>query len=99
MKPNQTDPDHFITLDAKKLKHIEAERKRLLKAVMQGTADIHFMRCPRCSRKLEAENIQNISISLCDQCRGIWVDSENLAEILRLPDDMVVIFLDHIKKG
>lgn len=98
MDRDKTDHDHFIALDVKKLKHIEAERKRLLTAVLQGASDIHFMRCPRCSRKLASENIKDISIIICDQCRGIWVDSESLAQILRLSDDMVDAFLDHITK-
>jgi len=44
--------DKFIELDVKKLKDIEAERKRLLENAMQESPDIHFMCCPRCSRSL-----------------------------------------------
>lgn len=98
MDKKRADQDHFIELDAKKLKHIEAERKRLLTEDMQGVADIHFMRCPRCSRHLGEKNIKDICFVMCEQCKGIWINSESLEKIGRLSDDMVDVFFDHIKK-
>ena len=98
MNRNKADHDHFIELDAKKLKHIETERKKLLTEAMQRAEDIHFMQCPRCSRQLEEDNIKDASIVICEQCRGIWVDFESLAKILRLSDDVLDTFLKRIKE-
>ena len=98
MDRNKTDKDHFIQLDAEKLKHIEAQRKRFLTETMQRAADIHSMQCPRCSRQLEEKIVNDISIIICDQCRGIWVDSERLAKILRLSEEVMDTFLDRIKE-
>jgi hypothetical protein len=90
--------DQFIELDVKKLKHIEAERKRFLTSVMQEVPDMHFMRCPRCSRHLEEKTITDISIIMCSQCKGIWIGTESLAKVLSLPRDMADNFLNHAIK-
>ena len=86
--------DKFIELDVKKLKDIEAERKRLLENVMQESPDIHFMCCPRCSRSLNEKIISDITIVLCEQCKGIWIDKKSLSKMLRLSGDMTERFLD-----
>ena len=94
MKKNEMGQDKFIELDVKKLKHIEAERKRLLENVMQESPDIHFMCCPRCSRSLNEKIISDITIVLCEQCKGIWIDKKSLSKMLRLSGDMTERFLD-----
>ena len=86
--------DKFIELDVKKLKDIEAERKRLLENVMQESPDIHFMCCPRCSRSLDEKIVSDITIVLCEQCKGIWIDKKSLSKMLRLSGDMTERFLD-----
>ena len=88
--------DKFIELDVKKLKDIEAERKRLLRTVMQENPDIHFMCCPRCSRSLNEKIISDITIVLCEQCKGIWIDKKSLSKVLRLSGDITESFLDQL---
>ncbi len=95
MEEHKTDQDQFIELDVKKLKHIEAERKRILTS---GMNDMHFMRCPRCSRTLEQKTITDIAIIICAQCKGIWIDDESLAKVLRLSGDMADDFFNHATK-
>ncbi len=90
--------DQFIELDVKKLKHIEAERKRLLKFALQSVPDIHFMRCPRCSCRLEEKTIDQISIVICAQCKGLWIHSESLKKVLGLSGDKADNFLKHATK-
>jgi hypothetical protein len=99
MDRNKADDDHFIELDAKKLKHIETERKKNLTEALQRVDDIHFMKCPRCSKQLEEDNIKDAAIVICEQCRGIWVDFDSFTKILRLSDDVLGIFLDRINKN
>jgi len=98
MDRNKKDKDHFIQLDAEKLKHIEAQRKRFLTETMQRAADIDSMRCPLCNRQLEEKIVNDISITICTKCRGIWLETESFAKMLRLSDDMVDTFLDGIKE-
>jgi len=90
--------DKFIELDVKKLKDIEAERRRLLETVMQKSPDIHFMCCPRCSRSLNEKIISHIAIVMCEQCGGIWVDKKSLSMVLRLSGDKADEFIDHVTK-
>jgi len=90
--------DKFIELDVKKLKHIEAERKKLLATVMQESPDIHFMCCPLCSRSLNEKIISDITIVLCEQCKGIWIDKKSLSKVLSLSEDKADNFVDHVMK-
>ncbi len=98
MKKEKTDQDQFIELDVKKLQHIEAERKRHLTSVLQRMPDMHFMRCPRCSRALKEKTITDITIVICVQCKGIWIDDESLVKVLSLSGDMADDFINHVKK-
>ena len=52
--------DKFIELDVKKLKHIEAERKRLSETVTQESLGIHFMCCPFCRCSLSEKVVSAI---------------------------------------
>ena len=83
MEKEKTDQDKFIELDVKKLKQIELERKRLLSNVMQESSDIHFMRCPRCSRSLTEKSGADTTYFLCEQCGGSWIDKKSVSELLR----------------
>ena len=94
MDKSEMGQDKFIELDVKKLKDIEAERKRLLENAMQESPNIHFMRCPRCSRSLDEKIISDITIVLCEQCKGIWIDKKSLSKVLRLSGDMAESFFD-----
>ncbi len=98
MKKKEADQNQFIKLDVKKLKHIEAERKRLLPSGMQGMPDMHTMRCPRCSRQFEKKTVTDIAIVICAQCKGIWLDAESFTKVLRLFGDMADNFLNHATK-
>jgi len=96
MDKKEMGPDKFIELDVRKLKGIEAERKRLLETAMQESPDLHFMCCPRCSRSLDKKIISDIKIVLCKQCRGIWIDKKSLSKVLRFSGDMTESFLDQL---
>ncbi len=90
--------DKFIELDVKKLKHIEAEHKRLLATVMQENPDMHFMCCPLCSHSLNEKIISHITIVMCEQCGGIWIDKKSLSKMLSLSGDKANEFIDHVTK-
>ena len=94
MEKNEMGQDKFIELDVRKLRDIESERKRLLGTVMRENPDIHFMCCPRCSRSLNEKIISDITIVLCEQCKGIWIDKKSLSKVLRLSGDMAESFFD-----
>lgn len=96
MEKNKMGQDKFIELDVRKLRDIEAERKKLLEAAIKESPDIHFMCCPRCSRSLEEKIISDIKIVLCEQCSGIWIDKNSLSKVLRLSGDMTEGFLDQL---
>ena len=98
MEKKKTGQDKFIELDVKKLEHIEAERKRFLGSAMQSLPNMHCMFCPRCSRSLDEKIILDITIVLCEQCRGMWIDDKSLAKILLLSGGKADNFFDYVTK-
>ena len=98
MEKKKTDRDQFIELDVKKLKQIEVERKRLLSSDLQEMPDIHLMHCPRCNRNLENKIITDMALVTCAQCKGIWLEADNLAKIIRVSDEQADNFLNLCKK-
>ena len=42
------------------------------------------MECPACGEALNEVKVQSIYLDTCAACRGIWFDSEELVEILKV---------------
>jgi hypothetical protein len=40
------------------------------------------MNCPRCTGKLHEDTYDDVGISRCDTCGGIWLDAGELEEII-----------------
>jgi hypothetical protein len=40
------------------------------------------MDCPRCTGKLHEDSYDEVSISRCDTCGGIWLDAGELEQII-----------------
>lgn len=40
------------------------------------------MDCPRCTGKLHEDEYDEVKISRCDTCNGIWLDSGDLEQII-----------------
>lgn len=52
----------------------ESERKRL--------RELHFMKCPKCGHELREELLDGISIDRCTFCEGLWLDANELEQLL-----------------
>jgi len=98
MEKKKTDQDQFIELDVKKLKQIEAERKRFFSSDMQDMPDIHLMHCPRCNRNLEKKIIAGIALVTCLKCKGIWMEADDLTKMIRLSGEQADNFLNLCKR-
>lgn len=39
------------------------------------------MNCPKCNKPLEAKNYKGIEVDACDNCEGMWLNSEELDQL------------------
>lgn len=71
-KPNRTEDEYFVKLDAELIKsqraRLDAERARLER-------ESHLMKCPRCGADLAETDFHHIKIDRCPECKGVWFDS------------------------
>lgn len=51
-----------------------AERARL--------KELHWMHCPKCGQSLLPEKDAGTEIDVCPACRGVWLDANELDQIL-----------------
>jgi hypothetical protein len=42
---------------------------------------LHWMHCPKCGYELTAERFDSVEIDICPNCRGIWLDLEQIRAI------------------
>ncbi|MBI2520188.1 MAG: zf-TFIIB domain-containing protein [Bdellovibrio sp.] len=54
----------------------EQERKRL--------QELHHMCCPKCGMHLMALDYKGIEIDECSSCKGIWLDANELEQIMAM---------------
>lgn len=41
------------------------------------------IKCPRCEKDMMNVDKQGVSVDICPNCKGIWLDSEELDEIMK----------------
>jgi len=70
--------------------HIWEQEQNLLRRKQQDAAelqklrrkDLHWMHCPKCGQNLVTEHHGVVEIDLCPNCRGLWLDANELETIL-----------------
>jgi len=64
---------------------IEQEKqKKLADAERQKAKDLHFMKCPKCGMNLVEIDYKSIKVDRCSACEGVWLDTGELAQIVKL---------------
>jgi len=64
----------------KKEQELIEKMKRRLAA--EGTVKLEH-ECPKCDGTLHSTEFDNVRVEVCDNCHGIWLDSGQLARIMR----------------
>lgn len=58
--------------------------------------ELHWMKCPKCGSDLKQENVQDVVIDKCTVCEGIFLDRNELDEILVKKDQERQSFLGRL---
>ena len=61
-------------------KEKELLEKMKAKIGAEQAKDLH-LKCPKCGGNLFETEYENITIDVCDNCTGVWLDAGELAQI------------------
>jgi hypothetical protein len=85
IKPSDKEEEYFIRIELEKRKKLEAEKQeKLFGAERSKLKELHHMRCPKCGMQLIEIDYKDVKIDQCSECNGIWLDANELEEIIKL---------------
>ena len=85
VKPSKKEEEYFAKQMFEEKQKIEQEKQQKLAAAERRKAkELHFMKCPKCGMNLVEIDYRNIKVDRCSACEGVWLDSGELAQVVRL---------------
>lgn len=85
MKPSEKEEEYFAREMFEKKQKVEQEKqKQLAEAEKKKAKELHFMKCPKCGMNLVEIDYKSIKVDRCSGCEGIWLDTGELAQIVKL---------------
>lgn len=83
IKPSEKEEQFFREQELKaRLQKLEQEQQALAAAEKERLKDLHWMHCPKCGQKLAAEKFGRVEIDVCANCKGLWLDANELDQIM-----------------
>jgi hypothetical protein len=84
-KPSEKEEEYFAREMFEKKQKVEQEKQKSLAAAeRQKAKELHHMKCPKCGMNLVEIDYKSIKVDRCSFCEGIWLDSGELAQIIKL---------------
>jgi hypothetical protein len=84
-KPSKKEEEYFARQMFEEKQKIEQDKQHKLAAAERRKAkELHFMKCPKCGMNLVEIDYRNIKVDRCSACEGVWLDSGELAQVVRL---------------
>ena len=85
IKPSKKEEEYFAKQMFEEKQKIEQEKQQKLAAAERRKAkELHFMKCPKCGMNLVEIDYRNIKVDRCSKCEGVWLDSGELAQVVKL---------------
>lgn len=85
VKPTLSEEEFFLKTEAELRKKIASEKERDLKSKeKEDLKKLHYMHCPKCGMGLVEIEYKSIKIDECSGCRGIWLDQNELEQVVKL---------------
>lgn len=83
MKPSENEEKYFIELElTRRLAAARAEQEATAAAEKRKLKELYFKHCPECGQKLFVENYGTVEVDVCGGCKGLWLDANELDQIL-----------------
>jgi uncharacterized protein with PIN domain len=85
IKPSEKEEEYFARQMFETKQKVEQEKQQnLAEAERQKAMKLHFMKCPKCGMNLVEIDYKSIKVDRCSSCEGIWLDTGELARIVKL---------------
>lgn len=85
IKPSEKEEEYFARQMFETKQKVEQEKQQnLANAERQKAKELHFMKCPKCGMNLVEIDYKSIKVDRCSFCEGIWLDTGELARIVKL---------------
>ena len=85
VKPSKKEEEYFAKQMFEEKQKIEQDKQRNLVAAERRKAkELHFMKCPKCGMNLVEIDYRNLKVDRCSACEGVWLDSGELAQVVKL---------------
>lgn len=95
-KPSKTEDEYFLLQDQELMKahraKLDAERAAQARAA-------HLGKCPRCGADLAEQKLGPVTVDVCGDCGGMWLDNGELEMLSKVKETAVGGFLKDIFKG
>ena len=72
--------EYFHRKNQEAIEKLRAKMKVAAEAKAAGTSS---MMCPRCDGSLNESKFEEVTIDICDNCGGVWLDSGELEQLTR----------------
>ncbi|MCS7049055.1 MAG: zf-TFIIB domain-containing protein [Verrucomicrobiae bacterium] len=83
MKPSEKEEQFFREQELKRrLEQARKEQEAMAAAERARLKELHYMHCPKCGQKLMPQKYGEIEIDVCGSCHGLWLDAQELDQIL-----------------
>jgi Transcription factor zinc-finger len=100
----KTEDEWFVRHESEMLEGLKRERvrreKEMAELMKQEEArkrkELHWMKCPKCGSDLKEEDVTGITIDKCTFCEGIFLDRNELDELLLKRDHEKQSFLGRV---
>jgi hypothetical protein len=92
-KPSRNEDEYFAKLDAELIK---TTRSIQTAKAQEAERRQHYMKCPKDGYDLVAMDLHGVQIDFCAHCSGFWLDSGELAEIIKADQTSILarVFTD-----
>lgn len=91
--------EYFIKKDKEFIKEAKLKKeKEEIKKQKEAQKVLHYMKCPKCGFDLKEIEFKDILIDICPECKGIWLDKEELKELLNRETGVVKSLLKGFSK-
>jgi predicted Zn-ribbon and HTH transcriptional regulator len=78
-EPSDREDEYFMKLDKERIgkmrSGLDTKREEEFKLHRRDT---HWMKCPKCGHDLEEINYQDVMIDRCPDCKGMWLDHDEI---------------------
>lgn len=82
---SEKEEEYFARKEFERRRAIEAEKQKEMQQTEKARLkELHHMRCPKCGMPLLEIDYKAIKIDECSNCKGIWLDNQELDAILKL---------------